>query len=128
MMPTSLPSTSATQQREAGLSVSSKRNERSGHGKLNDTRSIAMTCSISSNIILRMIIFMWVTARLYANRSAPGWLHHPLHQLASASMPVLPVQPGAAPTALVRQDEHFYFLPVYDGLPMSTHHIQWKDS
>ena len=36
IIPTTFPSSSATQQREAGLSVSSKRNDRSGQGRLKD--------------------------------------------------------------------------------------------
>ncbi len=57
-MPTIRPSASATQQREAWFSVNSKRNERSGHGRLNDIWSNATTAGISSTVILRISTFM----------------------------------------------------------------------
>src|SRR5688572_11011966 len=128
-MPTILPSTSATQQREAGLSVNSKRNDLSGHGRLNDILSNSTAAGMSSMVIFRIKRFMRVLARQHADKSVPEKLHRPLCLPASAPMPARLIQQDGEPIAQVKQDAHWFsFLRIFAVHRMSIHRTQWTDS
>src|SRR5689334_10525602 len=117
---TTLPSSSATQQREAGLSVSSKRNDRSGHGRLNDFWSRSTTAEISSTVILRIVKFMRELAQQYANRSVQVRRDHPRRLPASAAMPALPGSLDAGLIAKERQAGWKSSQPVFDAPQLLT--------
>src|SRR5512134_971717 len=100
-MPTIIPSASATQQREAGLSVNSKRNDLSGHGKLNDILSNSTTAGTSSMVILRMTGFIRAQAQQHADKLVPAKPCRLLCLAPSASMPARLRWQDGAPIAQV---------------------------